>query len=170
MGAGKTTLLKSFSALYPKLACFDLDETIFQQVKLNEELNLGQSIERIGWGKFRNLEAQEIKKFIEADWNGVLALGGGALNLETLGLIQKSSSVLLIWIDTDLELCLSRIQGDSSRPLAKKSTQELKQLYSDRVKLYGKSHTSFSKLAQEFPDFPKNFNFEKVLRKYVGSA
>ena len=41
------------------------------------------------------------------------------------------------WLNTELDVCLSRIQGDSNRPLERLSTDDLKQLYKKRVVSYG---------------------------------
>ncbi|KRM10215.1 shikimate kinase [Paucilactobacillus suebicus] len=110
MGAGKTTV---GAKLAPQLNTYqrDLDEVI--------ERELGESIQeffaREGEERFRLIETQALKK--QLDQVGVLSTGGGVvMRKENRGLLSKSK-VPVIYLRTQPEELLDRLQGDEQRPL-----------------------------------------------------
>lgn len=110
MGAGKTTVGRAL-ARDLEYDFFDLDELIAARV--------GKSVQEIfvelGEPEFRRLESEAIQS-CKGMVRAVIALGGGAYvspeNQTLLREIGKS-----VWLDCPLEICMSRIAGDKSRPL-----------------------------------------------------
>ena len=110
MGAGKTTVGREL-ADHLKYDFLDLDEIIASRV--------GKTVQEIfsedGEPHFRSLESEAIRSCGTLA-RSVVALGGGAY-------VQEENRVLLrtigktVWLDCPLEICLSRISGDKSRPL-----------------------------------------------------
>ncbi len=135
MGCGKSYTGKK---LAERLSCtlVDLDAYI--------EEKEGKSIPEIfadeGEAHFRELEAKYIREMPE---NSVVATGGGAIiNPVTAETARNTGTV--IFLDTDFELCYSRIKGDAHRPLVMKNTEEqLLKLFNTRREIYLK-HSDFS--------------------------
>lgn len=135
MGAGKSTMLKKLS-VDPQCygySFYDLDQEVFKKYGKNF-LNLGELIESKGFGWFRKAEYNLLKDI----WNSsksYVALGGGTLTCEVLGFIQSREDIEGRYLDTSFETCLSRIRG-SERPLARLSSEKLRNLYIERLKSY----------------------------------
>ncbi|MBI2521916.1 MAG: hypothetical protein HYV97_15985 [Bdellovibrio sp.] len=173
MGAGKTYLMQSLKGRSMQTtACWDfidLDERLFEQLRSPDDRHLGESIERIGWDKFRAMEKALIFEILNWKKNVIVSLGGGGLNHEVVEAIKKQADALLIWVDTPFQICLKRIQGDHTRPLAKKSERELHDLYLQRRSFYQQAHVR----TQELDDVLNEQNpidLERLIRKHVGSA
>lgn len=139
MGAGKTTFLKKLQNTAQDNKVLDLDDELFQKLKNSNEVYLGEIINRIGFGQFRLEEEKLLLNLLSTPEPLLIGLGGGTLNSSLLKTIDKTPSVHLIWLNTPLEECLSRIKGSSERPLAQKSDSELSKLYNERLEFYGAS-------------------------------
>lgn len=117
MGSGKSTV----GPLIAKALGFsfvDLDEEI--------ENHEGQSIEEIfqvsGEQHFRSIERSYLQRFIESD-ETVFALGGGTVTIE--GLIPDlRCRGYLVYLKTDADELVPRLQGHSHRPLLQGSEGE----------------------------------------------
>lgn len=128
MGCGKTTVGKALAA---KLGCefADLDELIVQ----TEGRTIPQIFSQSGEEYFRNVETRLICSF---DRPAVVALGGGAV-MKKENTEAMSRLGVLIFIDTDFDVCCSRICGDANRPLAATADRsELLQRYESRLPIY----------------------------------
>ena len=131
MGAGKTTVGKGLAELL-QWRFLDLDTVV--------ESRTGRTVrgifEEFGEPRFRELERAAIQSCAGLS-NTVIALGGGAYvsseNRRLIAMIGRS-----IWLDCPLELCLSRIQGDGSRPLAS-SEETVRALYWRRRSSYSEA-------------------------------
>ena len=128
MGAGKTTVGK---VLAPRLnyEFVDLDDLI--------ELRMGMTVQAIfaslGEPEFRRLESEVLQTCREMSGT-VVAVGGGAyvaaVNRELMREIGTT-----IWLDCPLEVCLSRLGEDPSRPVLG-SEPEMKALLERRRAAY----------------------------------
>lgn len=141
MGSGKTTLLQEMSALGSAhdLALFefvDLDDYIFSYYTSSKDASLADFINRIGIESFRDIELQSIDRLLSDSQSYVISLGGGAVNSKTIE--SLSARARGFWLDTDFEVCLKRIRGDKSRPLAQRSDEKLRKLFDDRLHFYSK--------------------------------
>jgi shikimate kinase len=120
MGAGKTTVGQELARKL-EYDFIDLDDVIAKRA--------GKSVQQIfaelGEPEFRVVETDSIRS-CRGIMRTVIALGGGAyvstVNRDMLRQIGKT-----VWLDCPLEVCLSRISGDDSRPLlgARKQMEEL---------------------------------------------
>lgn len=158
MGSGKSTFLnllrdESWGTF------LDLDELIFDSIgKTNEDL--GQAIERIGWESFRLKESEILKEVLSKDENVFLSLGGGTLEtLENLELILAKSK--LVFLDTPIEECWSRVQNEKQRPLVKNGQKAFYELYSGRLSQYNRANLKLSLEAQR-----KITKLEQIQQKF----
>ncbi len=131
MAAGKTTVGRALAATLA-FDFVDLDEYIEKQA--------GKSVRDIfaemGEGRFRRLERQAISE--SRHWQKtVVALGGGAyINEGNRQMLRDIGTTF--WLDCPLEVCLSRIAADGSRPLAK-SREQMRELLASRLPAYAHS-------------------------------
>ncbi len=130
-GAGKTSLLEElkFSKSLESFEFFDLDSEILKELGGK---SIADFIETSGFSKFRDLELTHLTR-LNHQRNIIVSLGGGAFNEITEGLLITWNG---LWMNTPLEECLERIKGDDSRPITKKSEEELKDLYYQRLSFY----------------------------------
>ena len=110
MGAGKTTVGKVLAARLD-YEFVDLDDVI--------EAKAGRSVRAIfaelGELQFRRLESEAILS-CGAMSRTVVALGGGAYVGESNRLAVREMG-MSFWLDCPLEVCMSRLGSDPSRPL-----------------------------------------------------
>lgn len=131
MAAGKTTIGRALAAALT-FEFFDLDEHIEKQAGKR----VRDIFAEMGEAHFRSLERKAI---IESrNWqNTVVALGGGAYtDVRNRTLLRDIGKT--IWLDCPLEVCLSRIAQDGSRPLAK-SREQMRELLERRLPAYSQS-------------------------------
>ncbi|HVF91733.1 MAG TPA: shikimate kinase [Blastocatellia bacterium] len=128
MGSGKTTV----GRLLADLAGYDfldLDDLIVTRA--------GKSIDAIfvehGEDEFRRLERDAVASLRGLE-RTVVALGGGtytfSVNRDRISLIGKT-----VWLDSPLDLCLSRTEGDGTRPLLR-DKESLGPLFDERRNSY----------------------------------
>ena len=139
MGAGKTTFLKALQSENDiQTNYLDLDQVIFEKYGAGKQ-DLAQVIEDLGFEKFREIEMATLKiiaKSCSSTSDTFISLGGGAVTDELIDFKNKNSNCFLAWLNTPLETCLERIEGDDSRPLALRGAKYLKELYEKREKYY----------------------------------
>ena len=135
MGAGKSTMLKKFMSNKLGFDCIDLDHAIAADLNIRPE-RLGEWILANGFPEFRDKERTKLMRLLNHPASMVIALGGGALSADILAILQNNIENYLVFVDTPLEVCLSRIKDDPERPLAQISEAELKKLYEERRKVY----------------------------------
>ena len=110
MGAGKTTVGKVLAPLLD-YEFVDLDDVI--------EERMGMSVQtifaRLGEAEFRRAESEALETCGER-FRTVVALGGGAYMAESNRKLLREMGTT-IWLDCPLEVCLSRLGADPSRPV-----------------------------------------------------
>jgi shikimate kinase len=130
-GAGKSTLLKELEGK-TDYDLIDLDDFIFQNLSNKNYSSLGDFIEAEGIDCFRALEFSALMN-LSANDSQIVALGGGALNEQTLGILGSWNG---LWLNTEFETCWERIYQDQNRPLVKLGKEAMAELYAERMFLY----------------------------------
>jgi shikimate kinase len=116
MGAGKSTV---GSRLARQLGWrfVDLDERIEEAAGIP----IPEFFERHGEPAFRQLEAEQLRaalgRAVEFRESTILALGGGTYAQTGAPEFLRNSGVPVIWLDTPIELLLSRCMTMTGRPL-----------------------------------------------------
>lgn len=117
MGAGKTTVGARMAAQLDTYQ-HDLDQII--------EQHLGESIQdffaREGEAAFRTLEAQVLDRQLAE--TGILSTGGGVVMTPTSRQLLQRTATPVVYLRTQPEELLRRLQGDSQRPLLKQMDRE----------------------------------------------
>jgi shikimate kinase len=136
-GAGKSSFLREIEKITPGGWEFeDLDELIIRKFG-GPEKSLAEWVEEWGWDKFRSFEEETLREWLVEGEKGVLALGGGALTEENVGLISQKAKVL--HLDADFETCWRRLSMDPLvRPLALKGENYMRYLFEKRQKIFAK--------------------------------
>ena len=135
MCSGKTTVARALGQL---LGCrvIDLDEAIV----VSEGRNPANMIECDGENAFRETETRVLATLLSNDPGSVISLGGGTWTVEGNRRLLAEHVYRTVWLDAPFELCWKRIEEDAAtRPLAG-SHAIAKQLYQDRLNVYGLSH------------------------------
>ena len=136
MAAGKTTVGRELASALA-FDFVDLDEYIEKQMGKR----VWEIFAEMGEAHFRQLERQAIAE--SRNWQKtIVALGGGAyIDDQNRAMLREIGKT--IWLDCPLEVCLSRIAQDGSRPLAK-SHEEMRELLEKRIPAYTQSDLRIS--------------------------
>jgi shikimate kinase len=116
MGSGKTTV---GTLLARQLAWrfVDLDERIEEAAGLT----IPDMFERLGESAFRKIEADQLRAALgrasELKESTVLALGGGTYAQPGCPEFLRSAGVPVLWLDSPIEILLSRCMTMTGRPL-----------------------------------------------------
>ena len=110
MGVGKTSVGRRLAAQL-HLPFTDADE----EIERAAQLSIPEMFEQFGEAYFRDGERRVIARLV-ASGRGVIATGGGAfVNPETRAMILANA--IAIWLDSDLEVLLERVQRNANRQL-----------------------------------------------------
>ncbi|MFC0269977.1 shikimate kinase [Metabacillus herbersteinensis] len=149
MGAGKTTIGKEL-ATFLNLPVIDTD----QQIEEKYQKPVSQIFADQGETTFREYETKILKELPTE--NVVITTGGGiVLKKENREWMRETG--LIIFLKTDLEVILQRLENDESRPLAQnKSKLELSELLKSRLPYYNDctltldtTHKSINEIVEE---------------------
>jgi shikimate kinase len=116
MGAGKSTV---GTRLARQLGWHfvDLDE----RIEAAAGISIPEFFERHGEPAFRQIEADQLRsalgRAVEFHESTVLALGGGTYAQPGAAEFLRNSGVPVVWLDTPIELLLSRCMTMTGRPL-----------------------------------------------------
>ena len=134
MGSGKSTI----GFLLAKQLAWrfvDLDTRIEEAAGLA----IPAFFERFGEPAFRQLEAAELRAVLgraaEMEESTVVALGGGTYAQPGAPEFLRSAGVPVIWLDSPIEVLLSRCMTMTGRPLFRDEAS-FRSLYSQRVASY----------------------------------
>ncbi|WP_404403772.1 shikimate kinase [Jeotgalibacillus malaysiensis] len=126
MGAGKSTVGRLLSKEL-NLSFVDLDHVIEQQ----SDKKISDIFKEDGEIAFRKIEADSLRNS-DAE---IIATGGGILYMEETGRWMRNEGTI-IYLHAPFEELYARIQGDTSRPVAARPYEELKNLYEKRDREY----------------------------------
>jgi shikimate kinase len=134
MGAGKSTV---GTRLARQLGWrfVDLDERIEEAAGIS----IPEFFERHGEPAFRQLEADQLRaalgRAVEFHESTILALGGGTYAQPGAPEFLRNSGVPVVWLDTPVEILLSRCMTMTGRPLFR-DEGSFRALYSQRLPSY----------------------------------
>jgi shikimate kinase len=134
MGSGKTTI---GTLLARQLAWrfVDLDDRIEESAGLT----IPQIFERFGEPAFRQIEADQLRSALgrasELKEGTILALGGGTYAQPGCPEFLRSAGVPVLWLDSPVELLLSRCMTMTGRPLFRDEAS-FRALYAQRLPSY----------------------------------
>ncbi len=134
MGSGKTTI---GTLLARQLAWrfVDLDE----RIELSAGLTIPEIFERLGEPAFRQMEADQLHAALgraaELREGTVLALGGGTYAQPGCSEFLRAAGTPVLWLDSPIELLLSRCMAMTGRPLFRDETS-FRALYAQRLPSY----------------------------------
>jgi shikimate kinase len=134
MGSGKTTV---GTLLARQLAWrfVDLDDRIQESAGLT----IPQIFERFGEPAFRQIEAEQLRAALgratELGENTVLALGGGTYAQQGCPEFLRNAGVPVLWLDSPMEVLLSRCMTMTGRPLFRDETS-FRALHAQRLPSY----------------------------------
>lgn len=128
-GSGKTTVAAVLAEKYGG-AVWDTDSVI-----VREHGAISDIFAKHGEEYFRNLETAAVEK-VCAENGAVIATGGGCLLREENVRLLKSSGKI-VYLRTQFETLLDRLNGDTSRPLLQGDARsKLAALYNARTPIY----------------------------------
>lgn len=130
-GSGKSTIGKELAQLL-NLDFVDTDEEITKEYG-----EISKIFEDYGEQHFRKLESDVMQKVLNGS-NRLISTGGGMIeNAETMRAIKEDKNNLVLFLNTDIDVLLSRTADDNSRPLLiGNKTEKLKNLLDKRLPLY----------------------------------
>lgn len=148
MAAGKTTTgeILSDKLNFPFI---DLDKRIME----SENKLIIDIFNEYGEEYFRKLEKKYLKDIVKLE-NYVIALGGGTvLDKENVNIIKENNGII-VFLDTDIDIILKRIENDNKRPLIKSQNKE------EKIKLYNARHKTYKEVSDFTTD---NQNIDDIL-------
>lgn len=103
------------------------------EIERRHQKSIAQIMREVGEQGFRKIETDVLTELLKLDFT-VISSGGGAI-MNNSQLLQNGSVV--VFLDTDFEICYDRIKNDANRPLVyKKSKDEVLALYDSRINFY----------------------------------
>ncbi len=155
MGVGKTTLGRMLSKHlgYEFIDIDDLITTI-------EGKSIPDIFKNHGEAYFRDVEADTIEEVLSRELT-VVSTGGGAMTTPSTADLICDNSVS-IWIHSEPQTLLKRIEGDSGRPLMQTDNplETLKKLEKDRISVYKRASIHIKS-----GDEPLDTTFKKILKE-----
>lgn len=154
MGCGKTTISKSIEKLF-SIPYIDTDKYIEEK----ENMTINAMFEKHGESYFRDKEFDAICELCKTD-DTVLALGGGAVMFPRNVKVLKESGCKIVFIDTDFDVIMKRLENDKTRPLLK--INDTKTLYEKRLPIYNDVCDVKIKCKNEDSDTIAKMIFDKI--------
>ena len=127
-GAGKSTIGRELAKRLQR-PFIDLDEKIESQTGLRLE----EIIERDGYDRFLDLEAEFAREFQET---GVVLATGGSVVYRPVAMIALQSPGVLIYLHTPIQELRQRLSNLQQRGVVLDRSQSLEDLYFEREPLY----------------------------------
>ncbi len=118
----------------------DVDE----EVERLEKMTISQIFEEKGEDYFRNVELKVLERLCEEEYVVISTGGGLGANLHALDLMKSKG--LVVWLKVDFETFLERCGKDTSRPLLRRSREDLLKLFKERGERYACAHITLDAL------------------------
>jgi shikimate dehydrogenase len=133
-GSGKTAVGKVLAQRLGR-ELIEMDELIVQKAGLT----IPEIVEKHGWERFRDLEAELTAEVAKLD-NIINATGGGVVVREP-NVTKLKQNGLVVWLTAGVDTLLARIGDDESRPLLKGKIrrEDLEITLAERQTLYQKA-------------------------------
>jgi len=130
-GSGKTTIGKVVAKRLGK-QFIEMDELIVQRLGLS----IPEIVNRYGWQKFRNMEAEVTREVARLD-NVVNATGGGVVTREE-NVRELKKKGKLVWLKANTDTLLRRIGNGQSRPslTGKPQQKDMEVVLAERSPIY----------------------------------
>jgi len=128
-GAGKSYLLEQLKQR--GVSGDDLDQVVIEETKFNTTREM---IIDIGIDEFRAQESLALREWLHSSSNQYLALGGGSLTKDHIGLINQLPNIKCIYIDRDFTKCWEGLNQRGSSYLIELGQNEAKKLFDKRKK------------------------------------
>lgn len=144
MGSGKTTIGRILAEDL-NFPFYDLDDLI----SASEGYSIKEIFELHGESYFRSLETKYLKRLLH-NIDEVVACGGGIVEKEE-SVKLLTHNFIVVYLKVPFSICYERIKGDTSRPKALTTKEELKKLYKKRSALYEKFYQVVVRLEDESP-------------------
>jgi shikimate kinase len=132
-GTGKSTVAGLLSQML-KRELFDIDALIARSAGMS----IPRIVEREGWPRFRELEAQAVRQAARDARDAVIDCGGGVvLNQDNVAVLRKTGRTAVL--TASFETILRRIERDPNRPPLKAGMsfeEEQRQALAEREPLY----------------------------------
>lgn len=129
MGAGKTTVGQVLATNYQR-PHIDLDDEIIALAGRSIPQIFAQAGETI----FRQWETQALQQALAK--KGVLSAGGGVVETAANRAMLKQTHIPVIYLKVLPETVLSRLKGDTTRPLLQQGPAAVRALWQRRLALY----------------------------------
>ncbi len=133
MCSGKSTIGK---LLANRLGWKFLD--VDEELEKVEGMSIPQIFETRGEDYFRKRELEVLMDLAKEEKLVVSTGGGLGANLQAMEFMKSSG--LVVWLSIDFEAFLRRCGKNPSRPLLKKSKDELLRIFENRSEAYRKAH------------------------------
>lgn len=121
---------------------------IDKEVERIEKMSIPEIFETKGEDYFRRRELEVLMDLVKDE--GLVISTGGGLGSNSKAMEIMKTSGLVVWLRVDFETFLERCGKDSSRPLLRKSREELHKLFESRSKIYAKAHLELNGTMEPF--------------------
>ena len=134
-----------------------------KEVERREKMSIPEIFETKGEDYFRRRELEVLMDLVKDE--GLVISTGGGLGSNPKAMELMKTSGLIVWLRIDFETFLERCGKDPSRPLLRKSKEELLKLFESRSRIYAKAHLELdgtlypSILAEEITRACKSYPF-----------
>ena len=132
-GTGKSVISR---ILADTLHCqrYSLDEEVIRQIGKS----ISEIVEQEGWGRFREVEREVVKRVSSEAQNSVIDCGGGVI-IDAHNIVDLKKNSKIVLLTSSLEKIMQRISLDSKRPRLKEGIsfeEEHRQVFNERLSKY----------------------------------